>query len=59
MRPSDYVNSDRLWANLMELAEIGAIDGGGVNRQALTEKNLMRGNCASNGLLNLISDIPR
>ncbi|MEC8621909.1 MAG: M20 family metallo-hydrolase [Pseudomonadota bacterium] len=38
MRASDYVNSDRLWANLMELAEIGAIDGGGVNRQALTRE---------------------
>jgi len=38
LRPSDYVKSDRLWANLMELAEIGAIDGGGVNRQALTRE---------------------
>ena len=28
--------SDRLWARLMQLAEIGALPGGGVDRQALT-----------------------
>ena len=31
------INSDRLWASLMEMAQIGATEKGGVNRQALTE----------------------
>ncbi len=31
------INSDRLWASLMEMAQIGATAKGGVNRQALTE----------------------
>lgn len=36
MSVAEHIASERLWSNLMELAEIGAIDGGGVNRQALT-----------------------
>lgn len=31
------IDGDRLWARLMRLAEIGAIAGGGVDRQALTD----------------------
>ncbi len=31
------INSDRLWTTLMEMAQIGATEKGGVNRQALTE----------------------
>ncbi len=31
------INSERLWASLMEMAQIGATEKGGVNRQALTE----------------------
>ena len=31
------IDSDRLWASLMEMARIGATEKGGVNRQALTE----------------------
>ena len=31
------VDQDRLWDLLMRLAEIGALENGGVNRQALTE----------------------
>jgi N-carbamoyl-L-amino-acid hydrolase len=30
------IDADRLWARLMALAEIGATEGGGVNRQALS-----------------------
>ena len=30
------INQDRLWRSLMDLAQIGATPGGGVNRQALT-----------------------
>lgn len=30
------INGDRLWQSLMDLAQIGATPGGGVNRQALT-----------------------
>jgi beta-ureidopropionase / N-carbamoyl-L-amino-acid hydrolase len=33
------VNSERLWASLMALAEIGATAKGGCNRQALTEED--------------------
>jgi beta-ureidopropionase / N-carbamoyl-L-amino-acid hydrolase len=33
------VNSERLWASLMALAEIGATARGGCNRQALTEED--------------------
>jgi N-carbamoyl-L-amino-acid hydrolase len=33
------VNGDRLWASLMEMAEIGATSAGGCNRQALTEED--------------------
>jgi N-carbamoyl-L-amino-acid hydrolase len=28
------INADRLWQRLMRLAEIGALPGGGVDRQA-------------------------
>ena len=31
------INGDRLWASLMELAEIGATEKGGVCRLALTD----------------------
>jgi N-carbamoyl-L-amino-acid hydrolase len=31
------IDSDRLWASLVEMAKIGATEKGGVNRQALTE----------------------
>jgi len=31
------INGDRLWASLMEMAQIGATAKGGVNRQALTD----------------------
>jgi len=31
------INADRLWASLMEMAQIGATPKGGVNRQALTD----------------------
>jgi N-carbamoyl-L-amino-acid hydrolase len=31
------IDADRLWARLMQLAEIGATPGGGVNRQALSD----------------------
>lgn len=37
MRVSDHVKQDRLWGRLMELAQIGATEKGGVNRQALTD----------------------
>ena len=30
------INADRLWQRLMRLAEIGALPGGGVDRQALS-----------------------
>ncbi|QEW22359.1 N-carbamoyl-L-amino acid hydrolase [Marinibacterium anthonyi] len=33
------VNGDRLWARLMRMAEIGGFDGGGVNRQALSDED--------------------
>jgi N-carbamoyl-L-amino-acid hydrolase len=33
------VNADRLWNSLMRMAEIGATDGGGCNRQALTDED--------------------
>ena len=36
MKASDYVNGDRLWDRLMSMAELGATEKGGVNRQALT-----------------------
>ncbi len=38
MALAEYIESERLWSNLMELAEIGGIEGGGVNRQALTSE---------------------
>ena len=34
--PNLRINSDRLWASLMEMAEIGGTPAGGCNRQALT-----------------------
>lgn len=36
MTVAKHIDAERLWSNLMELAEIGGIEGGGVNRQALT-----------------------
>ena len=33
------INGDRLWASLMDMAEIGATKAGGCNRQALTEED--------------------
>ena len=33
------INGDRLWASLMEMAEIGALENGGCNRQALTDED--------------------
>lgn len=35
--PNLSVDGDRLWSRLMRLAEIGALAGGGVNRQALSD----------------------
>jgi len=35
---TEHIDGERLWANLMELAEIGGIAGGGVNRQALSDE---------------------
>ena len=34
------VDGDRLWRRLMQMAEIGAIPGNGVNRQALSEEDV-------------------
>lgn len=39
MRISDYVQRDRLWGRLMDLAKIGGTEKGGVNRQALTAED--------------------
>lgn len=39
MRTARAVDGDRLWTRLMDLAEIGAIDGGGVCRLALSEED--------------------
>ena len=36
MKASDFVSRDRLWGRLMAMAELGATEKGGVNRQALT-----------------------
>lgn len=33
------INGERLWASLMEMAQIGGTDKGGCNRQALTDKD--------------------
>jgi beta-ureidopropionase / N-carbamoyl-L-amino-acid hydrolase len=33
------INSDRLWASILEIAKIGATPGGGSNRQALTQED--------------------
>ena len=33
------VNSDRLWSRMMEMAQHGALPGGGCNRQALTDED--------------------
>jgi len=38
--PSAYVNGDRLWERHEALAKFGAIPGGGVNRQALSEEEI-------------------
>ena len=37
MTSDTLINADRLWAQLMALAEIGATPAGGVNRQALSD----------------------
>lgn len=48
MIAAEYIDPERLWSNLMELARIGGIAGGGVNRQALThEEFLARELCIS------------
>ncbi len=39
MRASEKVQCDRLWDRLMEMAQIGATQKGGVNRQALTPED--------------------
>jgi len=39
MKPSDFVRQDRLWDRLMSMAQLGATNKGGVNRQALTEED--------------------
>lgn len=39
-RVADQVSEDRLWRRLMEMAELGAIPGGGVNRQALSDEDI-------------------
>ena len=36
---SRHVDGDRLWSRLMEMAEIGATDNGGSNRQALSDED--------------------
>jgi len=38
-RSSLRINSDRLWQSLMEMAQIGATEKGGCNRQALTDED--------------------
>lgn len=40
MRPSDFVDGDRLWGRVMALAEHGARPDGGVDRQTLTEAEI-------------------
>jgi N-carbamoyl-L-amino-acid hydrolase len=44
---ASFVSEDRIWSRLAEMAMIGAIDGGGVNRQALTPEDI----CARNLLI--------
>ena len=39
MRVSDFVRQERLWERLMAMAELGATEKGGVNRQALTPED--------------------
>ncbi|MFP6822816.1 MAG: M20/M25/M40 family metallo-hydrolase, partial [Pseudomonadales bacterium] len=34
-----FVNGERLWSSLMEMAEVGATSKGGCNRQALTDED--------------------
>lgn len=34
------INAERLWANLMEMAELGGTQNGGCNRQALTDTDI-------------------
>jgi N-carbamoyl-L-amino-acid hydrolase len=36
------VNGDRLWSRMMDMAQFGALPGGGCNRQALTDEELER-----------------
>lgn len=56
------VNGERLWASLMDMAEIGATAGGGSNRQALTDldrdgRELLRRWCEEAGLSVAIDDV--
>jgi N-carbamoyl-L-amino-acid hydrolase len=37
---NDRIDGDRLWQRLMALAQYGALPGGGVNRQALSEEEI-------------------
>jgi N-carbamoyl-L-amino-acid hydrolase len=39
--PMSLIDPDRLWARLMRLAEIGATPAGGVNRQALSDGEIL------------------
>ena len=41
MTAAEHIDPERLWSNLMELAKIGGIAGGGVNRQALTQEEFL------------------
>jgi beta-ureidopropionase / N-carbamoyl-L-amino-acid hydrolase len=41
MRPSDRVDGTRLWTRLMDLARFGARQDGGVDRQTLTEAEIV------------------
>ena len=41
MTPAEHINIERLWSNLMELAEIGAIEGGGLTAKPLHLRNLL------------------
>ena len=39
LKTAQSVDKDRQWSRLMQLAEIGAIPGGGVNRQSLSTED--------------------
>src|SRR5437667_100543 len=38
---ADAVSEERLWSRIMAMARHGAIEGGGVNRQALTREDAL------------------